>query len=113
MKKMCGILGCLTLLILLSTPAMADDLGDKIAAWCGNASPGDTMALSDAESTTYDQHTSQGYNFSEGTRFEFQDSQGVCTITYTSDFGDEVLSSEDAVLHKSGNTLTMGKFIEK
>ncbi|MCF8034042.1 MAG: hypothetical protein K9K66_10430 [Desulfarculaceae bacterium] len=103
------LLGCLALLLALSAPALADDLGQKIAAWCGDHGTGSTMSLTAAEAATYDQKTSKGYNFGQGTRFEFTNGEGVCTTTYTSGGGSEILATEDRVVHKSGNTLTLGK----
>jgi len=107
------MLGCLALLLVLFTPALADGLGQKIATWCSGASPGDTMTLSDSEASTYDQHTSEGLTFSPEIRFDFENGQGVCTITYTSMGGEQALSTEMSVIHKNGNTLIMGTRILK
>ncbi|MCB2227161.1 MAG: hypothetical protein KQH53_10840 [Desulfarculaceae bacterium] len=113
MKKLLTLLGCLALMIALSTPALADDLGQKIANWCWDADPGDTLALTAAESATYDQQTSRGYDPSNGTRFEFENGVGVCTTTYTSNAGDQPLVTTQSVLHKTGDTLVMGKSYDK
>lgn len=113
MKKMFSMLGCLALSLALSFPALADGLGQKIAYWCSNASPGNTLTLSASESDTYDQKTSRGFIASPEVRFEFENGQGVCTITYVSMGGEQSLSTEMAVIHKSGDTLTMGSRIEK
>ncbi|MCB2227251.1 MAG: hypothetical protein KQH53_11290 [Desulfarculaceae bacterium] len=100
----------LALALATAAPAVADELGDKLANFCLNSRSGQTLTLSSSESSLYDQHTSSGGASGDSVyvSFSFKGAQGQCLADFS---GSSTSTSVSMNLHKTEGSpvVTLGE----